>query len=94
MLVARHNCSASKARDNDLASDYFVRALKADPDNPVLIERVFLRGAEDFAMLEPYARGFGDCSGIAKALETNGLEVTFRRHFFGCATSVCGRKPN
>lgn len=59
-----------------------------------MIERVFLRGAEDFAMLEPYARGFGDCSGIAKALETNGLEVTFRRHFFGCATSVCGRKPN
>ena len=49
--------SASKARDNDLASDYFVRALKADPDNPVLIERVFLLNlaegnipaAEDFA---------------------------------------------
>ena len=34
--------SASVARDNDLASDYFVRALKADPGNPVLIERVFL----------------------------------------------------
>lgn len=49
--------SATKARDNDLASDYFVRALKADPENPVLIERVFLlklsegdiAGAEEFA---------------------------------------------
>ena len=34
--------TASKLRDNDLASDYFTRALRADADNPVLIERVFL----------------------------------------------------
>lgn len=50
--------SASVARDNDLASDYFVQALKADPGNPVLIERVFLlktadgdiANAEEFAV--------------------------------------------
>ena len=49
--------SASVARDNDLASDYFVRALKADPGNPVLIERVFLlKTAEgDIADSEEYA---------------------------------------
>ena len=49
--------SASKLRDNDVASDYLVEALKADPDNPVLIERVFqlqlsegnIEGAEEFA---------------------------------------------
>ena len=49
--------SATRARDNDAASDYFIRALKADPDNPVLIERVFILrlsegdiiGAEEFA---------------------------------------------
>lgn len=49
--------SASKGRDNDIASDYFTDALKADRDNPVLIERVFLLqlsegnipGAEEFA---------------------------------------------
>ena len=50
--------SASKLRDNDLASDYFMRALEADANNPVLIERVFLLElsegnipvAEDFAV--------------------------------------------
>lgn len=49
--------SASSERDNDLASDYFARALLGDPDNPVLIEKVFLLrlsegdvpGAEEFA---------------------------------------------
>ncbi len=49
--------SASKLRDNNVASGYLVEALKADPDNPVLIERVFqlqlsegnIEGAEEFA---------------------------------------------
>jgi hypothetical protein len=26
-------------------------------------------------------------------LRREGLEVGFRRFFFGCATGVCGRKP-
>ena len=34
--------TASKLRDNDVASDYLSRALKGDSGNPVLIERVFL----------------------------------------------------
>ena len=49
--------SASKLRDNDLASEYFARALGGDSANPVLIERVFtlelsegnLASAEDYA---------------------------------------------
>lgn len=57
------------------------------------VERLFLKGAEDFSMIGPYTRGFGDCSGFAQALRAQGLEVTFHRHFFGCATSVSGRKP-
>jgi len=57
-----------------------------------LIEYLFLRGAQDFAMIGQYTRNFGDCSGLAAELRKHGLEVTFRRHFFGCATSVAGRK--
>lgn len=57
------------------------------------IEYLFLRGAQDFAMIGQYTRNFRDCSGIAGELRKQGLEVTFRRHFFGCATSVSGRKP-
>ena len=58
-----------------------------------LVERVFLKGAQDFSMIGPYTRHFGDCGGFARALRDAGLEVTEHRHFFGCATSVSGRKP-
>jgi tetratricopeptide (TPR) repeat protein len=34
--------SAGKDRDNAIAADYLSKALLADPDNPVLIERLFL----------------------------------------------------
>ena len=58
-----------------------------------LIERLFLRGAQDFTMLGPYTRNFRDCTHMAAALRAEGLTVTFHRHFFGCATSVSGHKP-
>lgn len=57
-----------------------------------LIERFLLRGAQDFAMIATYGANFGDASGMAAALREQGLDVRFRRHFFGCATSVSGRK--
>ncbi len=49
--------SASKLRDNALASDFLTNALKADSDNPLLVEKVFLlelsegnyEAAEEFA---------------------------------------------
>lgn len=58
-----------------------------------LVEKIFLQGAEDFSMVGPYSKRFGGCEGFARALEAEGLEVRQHRHFFGCATSVSGRKP-
>jgi demethylmenaquinone methyltransferase/2-methoxy-6-polyprenyl-1,4-benzoquinol methylase len=58
-----------------------------------LIERLFMRGAQDFAMIATYSRKFGDCRGLAADLAEQGLEVDYRRYFFGCATGVVGRKP-
>jgi ubiquinone/menaquinone biosynthesis C-methylase UbiE len=58
-----------------------------------LVERVLLRGAEDFSMIGTYCTNFRDASGFAEMLRAEGLEVRFRRHFFGCATSVSGTKP-
>ena len=57
------------------------------------IERLFLRGAEDFAMIGTYSTNFGDSSAFADMLRGEGLEVEYRRFFFGCATGVAGRKP-
>ncbi|MBU2992707.1 hypothetical protein Q4555_04135 [Octadecabacter sp. 1_MG-2023] len=58
-----------------------------------MVEKILLKGAEDFSMIGPYSKQFGGCDGIAEALRAEGLEVRINRHFFGCATSVSGRKP-
>jgi demethylmenaquinone methyltransferase/2-methoxy-6-polyprenyl-1,4-benzoquinol methylase len=58
-----------------------------------LIERVFLAGAQDFTMIGTYSTNFGDAAGFGEMLRAEGLEVEFRRCFFGCATLVAGRKP-
>lgn len=58
-----------------------------------LVEKLFLSGAQDFAMLGVYCANFGDCRGLADDLRAAGLEVEFRSYFFGCATGVVGRKP-
>ena len=58
-----------------------------------LVERLFLKGARDFAMIGTYSMNFGDAAGMADLLRAQGLEVSFRRYFFGCATGVVGRKP-
>ena len=58
-----------------------------------LVEKVFLRGAQDFSMIGAYTRAFGDCSHMESALRSAGLNVTQKRHFFGCATSLAGTKP-
>lgn len=57
------------------------------------IEKLFLKGAQDFAMIGTYTSNFGDASAMARALQDVGLEVEFKRFFFGCATAVSGRKP-
>ena len=56
------------------------------------IERIFLRGAQDFAMIGTYSTNFGDASAFAEMLRAEGLQVEYRRLFFGCATVVAGRK--
>ena len=58
-----------------------------------LVERVFLQGADDFAMIGTYCTNFGDASAFGEMLRSEGMDVTFKRHFFGCATSVSGSKP-
>lgn len=58
-----------------------------------LIERLFLRGAQDFAMIGTYSTNFGDARKFVGMLQEHGLEVEFRKAFFGCATIACGSKP-
>ena len=57
-------------------------------------ERTLLKGANDFAMIGQYTKNFGDASAFAGMLEAEGLEVSFRPYFFGCASGVAGRKPS
>mgnify|MGYP001358351184 CR=1 FL=1 len=58
-----------------------------------MIERFFLRGAQDFAMIGTYCSNFGDAGAFAAMLREAGLTAEYRRYFFGCATGVSGSKP-
>jgi len=58
-----------------------------------LVERLFLKGAQDFSMIGTYTKNFENCRHIETALRDAGLMVTYKKHFFGCATSVAGTKP-
>ena len=57
-----------------------------------LVERILLRGAQDFAMIGTYSTNFGSAAEIAATLRSHGSEVEFSKYFFGCATGVSGRK--
>lgn len=57
------------------------------------VERLLLRGAQDFAMIGTYCTAFRDASGFADLLRAKGLDVAYSRYFFGCATGVAGTKP-
>lgn len=58
-----------------------------------LVERLFLRGAQDFSMIGAYCRHFTSAESFAGMLRDEGLDVTYRRYFFGCASGVSGHKP-
>ncbi|MEM8770906.1 MAG: class I SAM-dependent methyltransferase [Pseudomonadota bacterium] len=58
-----------------------------------LIERTFMKGAQDFSMIGTYSTNFGDAEQFSGFLRANGLEVEYKEYFFGCATGVIGRKP-
>ncbi len=59
-----------------------------------LVERLFMRGAQDFAMIGAYSSNFGNASQFAQLLRNRGLDVEYKTYFFGCATGVVGRKPS
>lgn len=58
-----------------------------------LIERLFLKGAQDFAMIGTYSTNFGDVRHFVDCLREAGLEAEFAKAFFGCATIARGAKP-
>ncbi|MEM6311879.1 MAG: class I SAM-dependent methyltransferase [Pseudomonadota bacterium] len=58
-----------------------------------VIERLFLKGAQDFTMIGTYTKDFEDCAHFAACLRNEGLMVRNTSHFFGCATGVSGHKP-
>jgi demethylmenaquinone methyltransferase/2-methoxy-6-polyprenyl-1,4-benzoquinol methylase len=58
-----------------------------------LVERIVLRGAQDFAMIGTYSTNFGDAREFVGMLREAGLQAEFRKAFFGCATIACGSKP-
>jgi ubiquinone/menaquinone biosynthesis C-methylase UbiE len=57
-----------------------------------LVEKLFLRGAQDFSMIGQYSTNFGNASEFADMLRERGMTVEFRKYFFGCATGVVGFK--
>ncbi len=58
-----------------------------------LVERIVLKGAQDFAMIGAYSTKFGDASRFAAMLLDHGLMAEFTPYFFGCASGVAGSKP-
>lgn len=58
-----------------------------------LIERLLLRGAQDFSMIGTYSTNFGDAQNFTRMLGEAGLDAHFRKAFFGCASLAFGSKP-
>ena len=58
------------------------------------IERLVLRGAQDFAMIGTYSTNFGDARNFVGMLSKAGLDAEFRKAFYGCATIASGSKPS
>jgi demethylmenaquinone methyltransferase/2-methoxy-6-polyprenyl-1,4-benzoquinol methylase len=57
-----------------------------------LIGRIFMGNSMDYKMLGVYCEKFKDCEKFKTYLEMEGLQVSMRNYFFGCATGVVGRK--
>ena len=59
-----------------------------------VIGRLFLGNPDHYRMLGIYTEKFRDCGRFQEIMREVGFEITLGEHFFGCATSVFGRKPN
>lgn len=58
-----------------------------------LIGKLCLGDIECYRMLGAYVSAFGSCDRIANIFAAAGLEVSVTRHFYGCATSLVGKRP-
>ncbi|WP_170478945.1 class I SAM-dependent methyltransferase [Ruegeria arenilitoris] len=57
------------------------------------VERYFLNGAQDFAMIGTYTRNFGKGSSVLNALQAAGLEIKVKFFVGGSAVRFAGFKP-
>ncbi|MDV7699564.1 class I SAM-dependent methyltransferase [Chryseobacterium soli] len=57
-----------------------------------LLGKIFLGDPSDYKMLWIYTEKFGNSSSLQTIFERNGLEVTYDKYFFGCATGISGTK--
>jgi demethylmenaquinone methyltransferase/2-methoxy-6-polyprenyl-1,4-benzoquinol methylase len=57
-----------------------------------LIGRIFLKDIECYKMLGIYTEAFGSCVNVIEHFQRAGFQVSFKKHFFGCATSVIAKK--
>lgn len=57
------------------------------------IGRLCLGDIECYRMLGAYTTAFGSCYPLRQLFADVGFEVEVRSHFYGCATSLVGRKP-
>jgi demethylmenaquinone methyltransferase / 2-methoxy-6-polyprenyl-1,4-benzoquinol methylase len=57
-----------------------------------LIGKLFLGDIDCYRMLGIYTEEFGSCSNAVRLFKNKGLDVSLKSHFFGCATSLVGKK--
>jgi len=57
-----------------------------------IIGWLFNGNSADYRMLGRYCERFQNCRELMGYLQEEGLEVSYQRYFFGCATGVTGRK--
>lgn len=56
------------------------------------VGKILLGDIECYRMLSAYTEAFGSCVAGLSAFREEGLETRLETHFFGCATSLVGRK--
>ena len=59
-----------------------------------LLAGLFSANAAVYKMLGIYARNFKDMKRAVPIFAGAGLPATYCNYFFGCATGICGRKPD
>ncbi len=57
------------------------------------IGRLCLGDIECYRTLGVYTKAFDSCANVVEAFRAAGLEASLEKHFFGCATSLVGRRP-